>query len=129
MSGVIRDPRTGQQLTFVATAKTTDGELLRAELRLAPGGRVPRHVHLRIDERLELISGEVVFRLGRDTHRLEPGHAVEVPRRSMHVLHNVGAREAVLVLEVRPARRTQGLMRAMFAASRALGRVGRRRTA
>ena len=127
MSAEAHDPRTGQHLRFLETGATTNGRLLSAELRLAPSGWVPRHAHLRIDERLEAVSGDVVFRVGRDEHRLRPGDAVDVPRRKAHTLRNVGETEAVLRLEARPARRTQGLMRAVFAVSRGLGALRPRR--
>jgi hypothetical protein len=56
---IIDDPLTGQRLSFVETAADSHGRLLRAEVLLAPGGFVPRHLHLRQDERLEVVAGAV----------------------------------------------------------------------
>src|SRR5207247_5416826 len=61
-SRIITDPLTGQRLTFLETAADTAGRSLRAEVRLEPDGFVPRHVHLRQHERLEVLTGSVRLR-------------------------------------------------------------------
>jgi quercetin dioxygenase-like cupin family protein len=55
--GILHDPFTGQHLQFRKTGKQTGGQLLEAEVLLDPGGRVPRHLHLRQDERVEVLEG------------------------------------------------------------------------
>ena len=57
----IEDPLTGQHLTFIETAVDSDGRSLRAEVLLDPRGFVPRHLHLRQDERLEVLAGSVRY--------------------------------------------------------------------
>lgn len=122
----IHNPLSGQTLTFLATGRDTGGEVLAAEVHLAPGGRVPRHAHLRTDERVEVLEGAVTIRIGRREQTLGPGESVDVPRRKAHVLRNAGDGDARFHLEVRPARRTETLMRAVFAVSRMRARVLRR---
>src|SRR3990172_1866892 len=57
--GHIDDRITGQHLTFMKTGAETGGDLLQVDVRLDAGGRVPRHAHLRQDERVEVISGSL----------------------------------------------------------------------
>ena len=115
----LHDAATGQHLTFLQTRRESGGEVLEVEVRLEPGGRVPRHAHLRQDERVAVIDGTVMVRIGRVDHTLRAGDVLDVPRRSVHVVRNDGKHDARFVLEVRPARRMQGAMHALFAASHA----------
>jgi quercetin dioxygenase-like cupin family protein len=66
--GTLHDPLTGQHLQFPKTGKQTGGRLLEAEVLLDPGGHVPRHLHLRQDERVQVLEGSLSIRLGGE-HR------------------------------------------------------------
>jgi quercetin dioxygenase-like cupin family protein len=114
----IWDPHTGQRLTFLETAAETQGESLRVEVALDPGGRVPRHLHLRQDERLEVLEGGVRFRCAGEEKRLGRGDSVAVPRRRIHTVSNDGPGTARFVLEVRPAGHTAAKMATVLAAGR-----------
>ena len=62
---VLENPISGEKITFRQTAVDTDGELLAFELVLAPAGAVPgAHVHPEQEERFEVVSGTLAFRLG-----------------------------------------------------------------
>lgn len=111
----LHDVLTGQHLTFLQSARETSGELLQLEVRLDPGGWVPRHLHARQDERVEVLAGTLTVRVGRKDHRLGVGEIAHVHRRKMHVVRNTGVDEARFLLEVRPARRMEGFMRGLFA--------------
>lgn len=124
----IRDPWHGQTVTFVTTASDSDGELLEAEVHLAPGGIVPRHVHMRQDERVRVAEGSLVVQVGGGDRVVNPGEAADVPRRRLHVVRNPGSVEARFVLEVRPARRMESAMRALFFVLRRLAWLLRRGT-
>ncbi len=54
----LHDPLTGQHLTFLQTGRDTAGELLQLEVLLDSGGWVPRHAHVRQDERVEVLLFE-----------------------------------------------------------------------
>jgi hypothetical protein len=75
-------PLTGQHLQFRKTGKQTGGRLLEAEVLLDPGGHVPRHLHLRQDERVEVLEGSLSIQLGGKHRGLTKGESVEVPRRT-----------------------------------------------
>lgn len=123
----LHDAFTGQHLTFVQTGRETGGRLLQLEVRLDPGGWVPLHAHLRQDEHVEVLAGTLTMRVGKTDRRLEVGDAADVPRRKVHVVRNAGVGEARFRLEVRPARRMQGAMRALFGAMRLLAPLARGR--
>lgn len=114
----LHDPLTGQHLTFLQTGRDTAGELLQVEVRLDPGGWVPRHAHVRQEERVEVIAGTVTVRVGGKEQILGVGGSADVPRRKVHVVRNAGQGEARFLLEVRPARRMEAAMRGLFGVMR-----------
>jgi quercetin dioxygenase-like cupin family protein len=123
----IQDPLTGQFLTFLETAAETDGRSLRAEVRLEPGGFVPRHLHLRQDERLEVLAGSVRFLTRGEDRVMRTGDSVVISRRHLHRVSNAGPAQARFVLDVHPARHIELTMRAIFAIGRVLRPLARRR--
>jgi quercetin dioxygenase-like cupin family protein len=116
----IHDPLTGQRLTFLETAVDTDGRSLQAEVRLEPGGFVPRHLHLRQDEHLEVLAGSLRFRTRGEDRLIGPGDTAVTTRRRLHRVANAGPGEACFVLEVQPARHIEQTMRSIFAVGRVL---------
>ena len=123
---IIRDPWHRQTVTFVTTARETDGELLAAEVRLGAGGSVPRHAHVRQDERVQVAEGTLVVRVGGRDQVVTAGEVVDVPRRRVHFIRNDGHADARFILEVRPARRMERAMRALFFCWRRFASVARR---
>ena len=81
------DPITGQRIKILTPPRS---DPLRFEVRLAPGGFVPRHVHARQEERLEVAAGRVRLRRGRRDEILEPGATASVRSGSRHRLWNAG---------------------------------------
>jgi quercetin dioxygenase-like cupin family protein len=121
----INDPLTGQTLTFLATTADSDGEVLRAEVRLEPGGFVPRHLHPRQDERIEVISGSLAAKTGKTDTVLGPGDTLDVHRRRLRRVRNLSPGESRFILEVRPARHMEAGMRTIFFVGRALRPLAR----
>ena len=124
----IRDPLHRQTVTFVTRASDSAGELLEAEVHLGPGGTVPRHFHLRQDETVRVAEGSLVVRVAGRDRVVNPGETADVPRRRLHVIRNAGVGEARFVLEVRPARRMESAMRALFFVLRPVAWLVRRGT-
>jgi mannose-6-phosphate isomerase-like protein (cupin superfamily) len=101
---VLENPISGEKIIFRQTAADTDGELLAIELVLAPGGAVPgAHVHPEQEERFEVVSGTMGFRLGMKKVIAEAGETVIVPAGKMHRFFNAGDEPAHVLVEVRPA--------------------------
>jgi quercetin dioxygenase-like cupin family protein len=101
---VLENPISGEKIIFRQTAADTGGELLAIELVLAPGGAVPgAHVHPEQEERFEVVSGTMGFRLGLRKVIAQAGETVVVPRGTTHKFYNAGDEPAHVLVEVRPA--------------------------
>jgi mannose-6-phosphate isomerase-like protein (cupin superfamily) len=108
---IIENPVSGERITFRKTAADTGGELLSFDLELSPDGHVPgKHVHPEQEERFEVVSGTMRFRMGRKTVVAEAGDVVTVPAGTAHKFANGGDETAIVRVEVRPALRMENLL-------------------
>jgi quercetin dioxygenase-like cupin family protein len=118
----LENPITDERIIFHKTAADTDGELLAIDLILAPDGHVPgAHVHPSQEERFEVISGTMKFRLGRKKIIANAGDVVVVPPGAVHKFANAGDETARVRVEVRPALK----MEQLFETTVALAHEGR----
>jgi quercetin dioxygenase-like cupin family protein len=118
----IENPVSGERITFRKTAADTNGELLEIDLELAPDGHVPgKHVHPSQEERFEVISGSMKFKMGRKTVVAEAGDVVTVPAGVVHAFQNGGDETALVRVQVRPALK----MEQLFETAVALANEGR----
>jgi quercetin dioxygenase-like cupin family protein len=118
----IENPVTRERLVFLATAQETNGELLRVEHVFAPGGFVPAaHLHPHQVERFEVLSGSPRFRIGDEERTARPGDAVAIPAGTPHTWWNSGDDETRVLIEFRPALRTEEIFEVLYG----LGRDGR----
>jgi quercetin dioxygenase-like cupin family protein len=98
-SELIDDPLFHQRYGF-----SRDGEVLRIEIWTEPGGGVlAEHVHPKLEERYEVLEGEVTFRLDRKPRRAGPGERLVVPAGVRHSFQNTGEGTAHLLVEADPA--------------------------
>jgi mannose-6-phosphate isomerase-like protein (cupin superfamily) len=119
---VISNTVSGETIEFVKTSNDTDGELLAIDLTLTRDGRVPgTHVHPEQEERFEVKSGTMKFKLGFRTIVAGPGETVVVPAGKRHRFSNAGDEDAHVRVEVRPALR----MEELFETTVALAHEGR----
>jgi quercetin dioxygenase-like cupin family protein len=107
----LKNPVSGERITFRTTTAETGGELLAIDLELAPGGRVPGglHVHPLQEERFEVVRGTMRLRMGREKVFAGPGEVVVVPAGVPHDFANAGDEEALVRVEVRPALKMERL--------------------
>jgi mannose-6-phosphate isomerase-like protein (cupin superfamily) len=119
---ILRNPVSGETITFRKTAADTDGELLEFDFELTADGHVPgRHVHPAQEERFEVVSGTMKFKMGRKTVIAEAGDVVTVPAGVSHKFENGGDDTAVMRVQVRPALQ----MERLFETAVALAEEGR----
>jgi len=115
----IENPVTRERLTFLATRRETTGELLRFEHIFAPGGFVPAaHLHPQQEERFEVLSGSPRFRVGEEERAARPGETLVVPPGVPHTWWNAGGDETRVVVEVRPALRTEVIFETHYGLAR-----------
>jgi len=107
----ISNPISGETLTFTQTAADTNGELLAFEMILSADGHVPgAHVHPEQEERFEVVSGTMKFRLNGKKVVAGPGDVVVVPPGARHKFANGGDTDAHVRVEVRPALKMEELL-------------------
>ena len=98
-SALIDDPFFRQRYGF-----SREGDVLRIEIWTEPGGGVlAEHVHPKLEERWEVIAGEVVFRVDGTPRPAGPGERLVVPAGVRHSYENTGQGIAHLVVEADPA--------------------------
>lgn len=104
---ILENPVQKERFTFLATGSETGGELLRAELVIAPGGAIDMpHVHPHQEERWEIRAGRGRFRIGSEEILAGPGETVVAEPGVPHGLTNAGDNDLSMILELRPALRT-----------------------
>ena len=107
---ILDNPISGERFIFSQTAADTGGELVAVEFHVDPAGKVPgAHVHPVQEERFEVVSGVMQFKLGRKLITAGPGETLVVPAGTSHKFENAGDERAVIRVEVRPALRMEQL--------------------
>ncbi|MDQ3934544.1 MAG: cupin domain-containing protein [Actinomycetota bacterium] len=108
---IIENPVSGERIVFRKTAADTNGEYLEIDLYLAPDGHVPgAHVHPKQEERFEVLSGTMEFRMGLRRIVAGPGDRVVIPAGKVHRFRNGGDEEAVVRVTVTPALKMERLL-------------------
>ena len=98
--------------TIRRTSAETNGELFEVDFLIEPGDwTAPDHIHLRQEERFEMVSGELRQRVAGHEELLSPGSTRVLPPRTSHTLRNDGPGDARFVLQLRPALRIEGYLR------------------
>ena len=112
----IENPVTGERIIFRKTSQETGGQAVVIETYVQPNGFVAAaHVHPGQEERFEVLSGSVGFRMGREKLVAGPGQRITVPAGTPHKFWNAGEDVAHFVCEVRPALQFESLLKTMFA--------------
>jgi quercetin dioxygenase-like cupin family protein len=82
-------PLSGERLTFLETAATTGGDLLKISIEMAPGGApgaTPRPPSG--EEEFEVLSGRIQLKNSGTTRVAEAGESVIVPSGADHIWGN-----------------------------------------
>jgi quercetin dioxygenase-like cupin family protein len=113
---VIVNPVSGERIVIRTSGADTGGRLLVLDLYLPPGSHVPaRHAHPVQAEQFTVLAGRMRFVLGRQPVLAAPGDTVLVPPGTPHWFGNAGSDTAHARVEVRPALRTEELLKASAA--------------
>ncbi len=111
----IEHPVTGERIEFLTTAKDTGGESLRMELLVEPRGfAAAEHVHPRQDERFEILSGKIRYRVDGVEREAGAGEELVVPKGVPHVWENGGEEDLRMILEFRPPLRSEEFFESYF---------------
>ena len=100
----IYNPVQQDRIIWRKTARDTDGELLRLDLFVSPGGGNPLHVHPLQEEYFKAVSGTVGVQVGDEHRWLEDGEEAVIPPGIPHRWWNDSdGEEAHVLAELRPA--------------------------
>jgi quercetin dioxygenase-like cupin family protein len=102
------NPVTGLRTVFRKTAQETSGDLLQVDWIGSPGWTTgPDHVHPRQEERFEVLSGRLGLRADGIEHVHSVGDVIVVSAGSPHAAWNAGDDEVHVLVDFRPALRTE----------------------
>jgi quercetin dioxygenase-like cupin family protein len=105
----LESPKIGQTITFLQTARDTDGEELEIEARMRPGAFIPRHRHLRQEETFAVLAGTGTFRVAGREIVAGPGEQVRIAAGVSHRFRNASRDDVLVRATLRPALRTEEL--------------------
>jgi quercetin dioxygenase-like cupin family protein len=117
MATLIEDPVLRQRYRF-----TREGDVLTVEVWVEPGGGVTPHVHPALDERFEVLDGEIEFLVRRTWVRTPEA---DVPAGTRHAYRNVSTGTAHMVTRVTPPLELEAFLTDVAALAQA-GRFTRR---
>jgi quercetin dioxygenase-like cupin family protein len=108
---VLEVPPLGGRAVLLDTAADTDGELMRFEFFLAPAKHVVHtHLHPNQTERFSVIEGTMEGEVNGERRVVEAGGETQIPPGTPHEWWNGGEGEARLVVEFRPALRSEEMI-------------------
>jgi quercetin dioxygenase-like cupin family protein len=114
---VVEDPVLRQRYVFRRSAGT-----LEVAIWVDPGGGVVPHVHPDFEERFEVVSGEMMFLVGRTWVRAGAGEVVVVAPGTRHSYANRSSQPAHMRCQAQPPRaELQGFLEDAAALARAGG--------
>lgn len=98
---VVDDPVLGQRYIFRRVLSEDGAEVAQVDTWVDPGGGVLiPHIHCDMEERFEVLAGEVTFLVGRRRLRAGPGEKAAVPAGVRHGYRNTGKVPAHVMCEV-----------------------------
>ena len=114
-TGDVIEHLTGEHFTFRKTAEDTGGELVRIEALVEPRGfAAAEHVHPRQEERFEILSGKIRYRVEGVERLAGAGEELVIPRGVTHVWENAGEVDLHMFIEFRPALRSEEFFESYF---------------
>ena len=115
----IEHPLTGERLTFLETAASTDGEKLRIAIEMAPHGALGgSHAHPHAEERFDITAGRVEMKRSGKSSVLGVGETVVIPSGVGHTWGNPFDEPAAVAVDLYPALRMEIFFETWFGLAR-----------
>lgn len=99
----IYNPVQNDYVTFLKTAKETNGEYTLVEVELAAKGGVGIHYHKTYSEKFDCLQGELKVKAGKTVHTLMPGQTITAEPLVNHRFFNTSDKVCKFRVELRPA--------------------------
>src|SRR3954463_3375401 len=105
---LISNPKTGQSIQFLKTAKETGGTLLEMETTYESRSKEPpAHYHPLQDEDFMVKQGVLNIRINGKLIVLQAGDSLHIQRKVVHSMWNESDQKAVVNWKVQPALETE----------------------
>lgn len=107
----ISNPKTGQEITFLQTARETGGRLLEMEATFnAHSKEPPAHYHPFQKEDFTVLEGELSVRINGKIEVFTTGDRLHIPVNKAHSMWNGSDKKTLVNWKVRPALDTEHLL-------------------
>jgi quercetin dioxygenase-like cupin family protein len=104
----LRNPKTGETITFLKTARDTHGELFQMSYRMAPHAAIADvHCHPNQEMTINVTSGTLTCTLDGIDREIGAGETVTIPAGVLHFQRNDTDEEVHAIEEYRPALQMQ----------------------
>ncbi|MEI2739371.1 MAG: cupin domain-containing protein [Chitinophagaceae bacterium] len=108
---LISNPKTGQDIKFLQTAKDTDGRLLEMEATYNSHSKEPAaHYHPFQVEDFTILSGELTVRIDGQLKILKQGDMLHIPVNKVHAMWNNTDGITIVNWKVKPAMNTDNFL-------------------
>jgi quercetin dioxygenase-like cupin family protein len=94
---------TGSRMRFLMTGEQTDGAFCMFEVEKPAGGSTPPHIHLREEETMHMLEGEMTAVVDGTPYLLRAGDIIFLPRDLKHQIVDHSDRIARYILVCTPA--------------------------
>lgn len=101
---VLRNPKTGETITFLETSRETGGELFRMSYEMAPHAAIAdEHCHPHQEMTIRVTSGALNCRVNGREQTIRASDSVVIPAGAWHFQSNDSGETAHAIEEYRPA--------------------------
>lgn len=104
----ISNPKTGQTITFLQSAKDTDGSFIEMKSSFAPGSiEPPAHYHPYQEENFTVLRGELTVRCNGKVRVWKTGETFLISKNTSHSMWNNSNSDTIVHWRVSPAMNTE----------------------
>jgi quercetin dioxygenase-like cupin family protein len=104
----LRNPRTGETITFTKTSRDTSGDLFEMSYKMAPHAAIAdEHSHPHQEMTIKVLSGTLTCTINRVEKEIHAGETVVIPAGALHFQRNDSKDEAHAVEQYRPSLQMQ----------------------
>jgi quercetin dioxygenase-like cupin family protein len=104
----VSNPKTGQSIRFLQTAKDTNGRFLEMETTYRSRSKEPiAHYHPKQDEFFKVLTGQLTVKMNNAIRVYNQGDEFHVPKNQVHAMWNDSDTVTVVNWKIQPALNTE----------------------
>ena len=109
------NPTTGELVEILETSRETQGQYVRFRTTLPQGkGFEVAHIHTSADETFEVVSGQLSYKLGKESGKIGAGDSITLPRGQAHAHWNADPEPLVMIQTISPCYDTDRFLETLF---------------